>query len=67
MKPFVGRNYESALHKKLLQVGESHYLLAGSIVQRDVDGWYSSPPTFIEAEKGWRNTRGTREWLSDGY
>ncbi|SHK73493.1 hypothetical protein SAMN05720764_103166 [Fibrobacter sp. UWH5] len=67
MKPFVGRNYESALHKKLLLVGESHYLPAGSTVQRDVDGWYSGSPTLTEVEEGWCNTRGTREWLSGSY
>ncbi len=35
MTPFVGENYESSKHKKLLLIGESHYMPEGSIVHQN--------------------------------
>ena len=54
MKPWVGTNYVSDKHKKLLVLGESHYLPKGSIKSCDVDAWYSGSVDSLEAEeKGW--------------
>ena len=33
--PFVGDDYDSPKHKKLLLIGESHYMPAGSTVHHD--------------------------------
>lgn len=54
MKPWVGSNYVSDKHKKLLVLGESHYLPKGSIKSHDVDAWYSgSEDSLDDKEKEW--------------
>jgi hypothetical protein len=37
MMPFVGRDYESSKHKKILFVGESFYLPQGATVHHDAN------------------------------
>lgn len=66
MLPFVGGNYESPSHKKLLLVGESHYMPLGSTVHHDSLAWYGSP-VLSQEESDWCNTRGTREWKSGRF
>jgi hypothetical protein len=43
MIPFVGDDYESSKHKKLLLIDESHYMPEGSTVHHDVNSWYGAP------------------------
>lgn len=40
MRPRIGCHYKSTDHKRLLVVGESHYLPEKSSVHRDPEGWY---------------------------
>jgi hypothetical protein len=40
MLPWVGSHYGRG-YKKVLLIGESHYLPDGSTIQRKVDGWYN--------------------------
>ncbi len=61
MVPFVGDEYESPKHKKLLLVGESHYMPEGSTVHHDVNSWYDGIPVLTTKEKKYCNTCGTRE------
>ena len=67
MLPFVGDDYDSPKHKKLLLVGESHYMPEGSTVHHDVNAWYNGNPVLTEEEQDWCNTRGTREWKSGRF
>ena len=46
MLPYVGDNYESPKHKKLLLVGESCYMPNGSTIHHDVDLWYGKDINF---------------------
>ena len=39
MLPFVGDDYDSPKYKKLLLVGESHYVPEGSTVHHDANAW----------------------------
>jgi len=66
MLPFVGDEYESPKHKKLLLIGESHYMPEGSAVHHDVNSWYGNP-VLTSDEQDWCNTRGTREWKSGRF
>lgn len=67
MMPFVGDAYDSPKHKKLLLIGESHYMLEGSTVHHDVNAWYNGTLELTESEQDWCNTRGTREWKSGRF
>ena len=67
MMPFVGDDYESSTHKKLLLVGESHYMPEDSTVHHDVNAWYNGTPELTESEQDWCNTRGTREGKSGRF
>ena len=49
--PSIGLNYISAHHKKLLILGESHYLPLGSTIQNDIDNWYNGKPKLSKPEK----------------
>lgn len=60
MMPFVGCNYESSEHKKLLLVGESHYMPKESVVHHDENLWYDGNPDLSGEEKRWCDTRGAR-------
>ena len=67
MLPFVGSDYESPKHKKLLLIGESHYMPVGSTVHHDAVKWYNGNPVLNESERDWCNTRGTREGKSGRF
>lgn len=67
MLPFVGDNYESPKHKKLLLIGESHYMPEGATLHHDVDRWYDEVPNLSHEEERWCDTRGTREWKSGQF
>jgi hypothetical protein len=59
MKPWVGVNYSSRNHKRLLIVGESHYLPSGSTKAHDLEVWYSGCQDNLNSdEKGWIFTAG---------
>lgn len=60
MLPFVGINYESLKHKKLLLVGESHYVRENTKVHLDVDAWYNGSAVLEEEDCDYCNTRNAR-------
>ncbi len=62
MKPFIGERFDSELHKKLLIVGESHYLQATSTVHLNIDDWYAGNCDVSDEEKEWCNTRNSRKY-----
>lgn len=63
MKPFVGSNYDSNEHKRLLIVGESHYLPDYSTVHLDPSKWYNGNSSLLDSdEKYWINTAELIEW-----
>jgi hypothetical protein len=66
MMPFVGNDYESSKHKKLLLVGESFYLPEGATVHHDANSWYGAP-VLTSDELDWCNTCGTREGKSGRF
>ena len=66
MLPFVGDDYESPKHKKLLLIGKSHYMPEGSIVHHDANSWYGNP-VLMGDEQDWCITRGTREGKSGHF
>ena len=54
MVPFVGQQYSHPRHKKLLVVGESHYLSSESTIHLDDKEWYSiDQRKLTEKEVGW--------------
>lgn len=67
MMPFVGDDYESLKHKKLLLIGESHYMPVGSSVHHNVNLWYGGNPVLTKPEWGNCDTRGTRIWRSGQF
>lgn len=60
MKPFVGDRYESPSHKKLVIIGESHYLPAHSMVHLNIDKWYDGTCELTDKEQDWCNTKNSR-------
>ena len=59
MIPWVGTDYDKKDHKKILFIGESHYLPKDSIIHETPDKWYSSSDSNLNVEeKRWINTRG---------
>lgn len=62
MLPFVGDNYVSTKHRKLLLVGESHYLPENSTIHHDIDAWYAGTIDIKEKEQDWCNTRNSRQY-----
>lgn len=67
MLPFIGDNYESSKHKKLLLIGESHYMPKGSTVHHDVNRWYDGIPNLSKDEERWCDTRGARYYKSGQF
>jgi len=51
MKPWVGAGFESPKHKKLLVIGESHYLPKESDKSRDIDTWYAGSEKDLNEEE----------------
>ena len=65
MQPWIGSRYRDPRHKRLLVVGESHYLPNESTIHHDPDRWYrSSQDDLSEKEIAWASTVGniTGEW-----
>ena len=65
MQPWIGRCYRDERHKRLLVVGESHYLPPESTIHHDHDRWYRSRQDDLSAEEvRWVSTIGniTGRW-----
>jgi len=59
MKPWVGEKYRSPQHKRLLVVGESHYLPQKSKIHLDAVNWYERKQVELtETEIKWISTSG---------
>lgn len=57
MKPWIGVNYQSLTHKRLLVIGESHYLPKNSTVHLRADRWYEKQQQNLsEEEVKWLST-----------
>jgi len=70
MLPFVGGDYASAGHSKLLILGESFYFPEESTVHKDSGGWYSANQgSLTEDEIVYINCRELVEcdWSSPGH
>ena len=68
MQPFVGKNYESDRHKKLLLIGESFYVTKESNnPHHHVKEWYDGTIDVNTDDQGWCNTTGTRLNKSGDY
>lgn len=76
MLPFVGSDYISANHSKLLILGESFYLPRESTLHKDPVQWYSSNQSLLgitederETEVDWINCRRLLEcvWNNGGH
>ena len=64
MMPFVGDNYLSKVHKKLLIVGESYYLPNKVEIHHNADEWYKSKQDRLENEFKGKNIKNGLEWMS---
>ena len=65
MRPWIGSRYRDERHKRLLVIGESHYLPPESTIHHDPDRWYrSSQADLSEEEVRWASTIGniTGRW-----
>ena len=65
MRPWIGSRYRDARHKRLLVIGESHYLPNESTIHHDPDRWYrSGQDDLSEEEVRWASTIGniTGRW-----
>ena len=59
MSPWVGNRYRDRHHRRLLVMGESHYLPEGSIIHHDPRTWYGSREEELsEEERDWVDTNG---------
>ncbi len=57
MQPWIGSRYRHPRHKRLLVVGESHYLPPGSTIQHAPDRWYrGSQADLSEEEVRWASS-----------
>ena len=65
MRPWIGNRYQDERHKRLLVIGESHYLPPGSTIHHDPDRWYRSSQDDLSPEEiRWASTTGniTGRW-----
>ena len=65
MQPWIGSRYRDQRHKRLLVVGESHYLPPESTIHHDPDRWYRSrQDDLTEEEVRWASSIGniTGRW-----
>jgi len=70
MEPFVGKNYVSVFHKKVLLIGESFYLPNETTVHHSVHDWYNGDDSSIKDwELEWMDTKGLLNcsWQSNGH
>lgn len=63
MKPFVGDNYLSTVHKKLLIVGESYYLPNKVAMHHNVDEWYKSNAEQLKNEFKIKEIEDALDWI----
>ena len=66
MMPFVGNDYESSNHKKLLVVGENHYMCENSTIHHKIDDWYNQP-NLSDAEVDFCNTQNACEKICNSF
>ena len=52
MHPWIGSRYQDKRHKRLLVIGESHYLPPDSTIHHDPDRWYPQQPGRPERRRG---------------
>jgi hypothetical protein len=58
MLPYVGGNYISAIHMKLMLIGESNYFPETSTIHKDAIKWYDGNQSLLSAEEiEWLNNR----------
>ena len=65
MQPWIGRRYRDERHRRLLVVGESHFLPPESTIHHDPDRWYRSRQDDLSPEEvRWVSTIGniTGRW-----
>lgn len=60
MIPFIGSHYRR-MNKRVLVIGESHYLEEGKKIQEDLDDWYAGSTAHLldDVDRDWIHTRGT--------
>jgi len=59
MIPYIGKDYISDKHKKLLIIGESHYLPEKSFIHYGIETWYNgNESNLIQIELDWIHTAG---------
>ena len=51
MQPWIGNRYRDKRHKRLLVVGESHYLPPDSTIHHDPARWYRSSQSDLNPEE----------------
>lgn len=51
MMPYIGADYESSLHKKLLIIGESYYFPDESTIHKNAEAWYRISQTELNEEE----------------
>jgi hypothetical protein len=55
--PFIGEEYENGPHKRLLIIGESHYLPQDSTIHMNPDQWYAGDHNLLSNEEiSWMST-----------
>ena len=65
MQPWIGSRYRDERHKRLLVIGESHYLPTESTIHHDAARWYRSSQNDLSSEEvRWVSTVGniTGRW-----
>jgi len=70
MLPYIGKNYGINNSRKILLIGESHYLPPKSTISRDSENWYNSKQSDLTTEEiAWINTRNILkgEWKPKGH
>lgn len=70
MLPYVGPDYESPTHVRMLLVGESNYFPKSSLVHKESRSWYEkSQADITPEEEAYINCRGLLEcdWKAPGH
>lgn len=70
MMPYIGADYDSSSHRKLLIVGESYYFPDESTIHHDAQAWYELTQGDLNEEEIWYiHCRGLVEcdWSSAGH
>jgi hypothetical protein len=70
MRPFIGKNFGKDNSKKIMLIGESHYLPPKSTISKNSENWYGSSESDLNSEEiAWINTRNilSGNWKSAGH